>query len=138
MVDKTQLYDGESCGPGLVSLFVKLSVYFTYAAQEMPRLVPLTTNSSWSFLLQQDSGYPSVRVPLEHMTDGIPETDTVIYISVSFKDPNLNSGGGGGGGGDESDTLFTTSATLPSLNHLHRSAIIQHGENDKKYNNETE
>eukprot|EP00984_Skeletonema_dohrnii_P022907 scaffold12012_cov205-Skeletonema_dohrnii-CCMP3373.AAC.1 len=99
VVDKTQLYDGESCGPGL------------------------------------DSGYPSVRVPLEHMTDGIPETDTVIYISVSFKDPNLNSGGGGG---DESDTLFTTSATLPSLNHLHRSAIIQHDDNEKKYINETE
>jgi len=48
VVDKTQLYDGESCGPGLVSLFVKLSVYFTHAVHEMPCLVPLTTNSSWS------------------------------------------------------------------------------------------
>jgi hypothetical protein len=45
------------------------------------------------------------------MTDGIPETDTVIYISVSFS----------GGGGSETDSSFTDS-TLPSLNHLHRSS----------------
>ena len=82
----------------------------------------------------QDSGYPSVRVPMEHMTDGIPETDTVIYISVSFLDPST-----GGGGEDETDPLFTTSATLPSLNHLHRSAsIIHQDDNNKKYSNDTE
>ncbi|KAL7435663.1 hypothetical protein ACHAXH_005418 [Discostella pseudostelligera] len=31
-----------------------------------------------------DSGLPSVIVPEEHMTAGLAETDTVIYISVSF------------------------------------------------------
>jgi hypothetical protein len=36
--------------------------------------------------LYQDSGLPSVRVPEEHFTDGIPDTDTVIYVSVSFTD----------------------------------------------------
>eukprot|EP01082_Thalassiosira_pseudonana_P007413 g6405.t1 g6405 contig23:373932-377732(-) len=33
-----------------------------------------------------DSGLPSVKVPEEHMTDGLADTDTVIYISVSFTD----------------------------------------------------
>lgn len=75
------------------------------------------------------------------MTDGIPETDTVIYISVSFLDPIMNrtSGGGGGGGDDEADSLFSTSATLPSLNHLHRSAsMIRNGDSSLEYNNATE
>ncbi|KAL3801074.1 hypothetical protein HJC23_002367 [Cyclotella cryptica] len=31
-----------------------------------------------------DSGLPSVRVPQEHMKEGVSDTDTVIYISVSF------------------------------------------------------
>jgi hypothetical protein len=30
------------------------------------------------------SGMPSVRVPLEHMTEGLVDTDVVIYISISF------------------------------------------------------
>ena len=54
------------------------------------------------------------------MTEGIPETDTVIYISVSFLDPtNMNYGGDG----TDSSTTTLSSATLPSLYHVHRSAF---------------
>ncbi|KAL7447060.1 hypothetical protein ACHAXM_010731 [Skeletonema potamos] len=48
------------------------------------------------------------------MTDGIPETDTVIYISVSFMGPKNTNGGGGSGG--ESDSNDEESSTdTPSL-----------------------
>ncbi|KAL7481178.1 hypothetical protein ACHAW6_006859 [Cyclotella cf. meneghiniana] len=39
-----------------------------------------------------DSGLPSVRVPLEHMTEGVSDTDTVIYVSVSFTDKAMPPG----------------------------------------------
>ena len=48
IIDRSQLYDNQSCGPGL------------------------------------DSGLPSVKVPNEHMTIGLEDTDTVIYVSISF------------------------------------------------------
>ena len=48
IIDRSQLYDKQSCGPGL------------------------------------DSGLPSVKVPNEHMTIGLEDTDTVIYVSISF------------------------------------------------------
>jgi len=48
IIDRSQLYDSQSCGPGL------------------------------------DSGLPSVKIPNEHMTIGIEDTDTVIYVSISF------------------------------------------------------
>jgi len=48
IIDRSQLYDNQSCGPGL------------------------------------DSGLPSVKVPDEHMTIGLEDTDTVIYVSISF------------------------------------------------------
>jgi len=48
IIDRSQLYDNQSCGPGL------------------------------------DSGLPSVKIPNEHMTIGIEDTDTVIYVSISF------------------------------------------------------
>ena len=47
-VDKFQLYDNATCGPGL------------------------------------DSGYPSVPVPPSHFSDGIPDTDIVVYLSLGF------------------------------------------------------
>ena len=37
-------------------------------------------------IFHQDSGHPSVRVPQEHMSEGLSDTDTVIYISVTFTD----------------------------------------------------
>ena len=50
------------------------------------------------------------------MVDGIPDTDTVVYISVSFVDHNIYNEAG-----NETDSFLTTGATLPSLNHMHRS-----------------
>ena len=47
VVDRAQLFDGISCGPGV------------------------------------DSGFPSPLVPEDHMENGIPNTDLVIYISIS-------------------------------------------------------
>jgi hypothetical protein len=35
-----------------------------------------------------DSGLPSIRVPLQHITDGIPETDMIVYLSLGFSLPN--------------------------------------------------
>jgi len=32
----------------------------------------------------RNSGLPSIRVPLQHLTDGIPETDMIIYLSLGF------------------------------------------------------
>eukprot|EP00594_Rhizosolenia_setigera_P015274 CAMPEP_0178973084 /NCGR_PEP_ID=MMETSP0789-20121207/21487_1 /TAXON_ID=3005 /ORGANISM="Rhizosolenia setigera, Strain CCMP 1694" /LENGTH=1065 /DNA_ID=CAMNT_0020660833 /DNA_START=23 /DNA_END=3220 /DNA_ORIENTATION=+ len=52
VVDKTQLFDQMSCGPGL------------------------------------ESGMPSPLVPPEHMTEGIPDTDLVVYVSLSFLKDN--------------------------------------------------
>ena len=37
-----------------------------------------------------DSGLPSIRVPLRHMTEGIPETDMIVYLSLGFTIPNGN------------------------------------------------
>merc|ERR1719253_803910 len=57
-----------------------------------------------------DSGLPSVRVPREHMTDGLVDTDAVIYLSVSFSDK-------------ANQALTTTESTeepFPVLYHLHR------------------
>lgn len=48
IVDKSQLYDGRSCGPGV------------------------------------GSGFPSPIVPQEHLSDGVQNTDLVVYISISF------------------------------------------------------
>lgn len=47
-IDRSQLYDGESCGPGI------------------------------------ESGLPSVVVPLEHLEDGILDTDLMVYLNVGF------------------------------------------------------
>ena len=47
-VDKEQLFDGVSCGPGL------------------------------------DSGLPSVPVPSDHLTVGVPDTDMILYVSLGF------------------------------------------------------
>ena len=47
-VDASQLYDGETCGPGI------------------------------------HSGFPSVPVPLPHLKEGIPDTDVLVYLSLSF------------------------------------------------------
>jgi len=35
-----------------------------------------------------DSGLPSIRVPFQHTTEGIPETDMIIYLSLGFPVPN--------------------------------------------------
>ncbi|KAL9188965.1 hypothetical protein ACHAXT_011455 [Thalassiosira profunda] len=68
-----------------------------------------------------DSGLPSVRVPTEHMTQGLEDTDAVIYVSVAFADQ-------GGSlvstapeedpeeGGEESEDKLAT------LYHLHSGA----------------
>ena len=48
-IDKYQLYDDISCGPGVFS------------------------------------GFPSVVVPIDHIEDGIGETDLMIYVSVGFR-----------------------------------------------------
>ena len=54
-VEKTQLYDEKSCGPGI------------------------------------GSGFPSPLVPEEHLNVGIPDTDLVVYISVSrFRSAETN------------------------------------------------
>jgi Leishmanolysin len=47
-VDRSQLFDNQTCGPGL------------------------------------DSGLPSPKVPQYHMTEGIPETDLILYLSIGF------------------------------------------------------
>jgi hypothetical protein len=47
-VDVNQLFDGQTCGPGL------------------------------------DSGLPSIKVPVEHLTTGIPDTDLLVYLSLGF------------------------------------------------------
>lgn len=47
-VDKHQLFDNETCGPGM------------------------------------DSGLPSPKVPPRHLTEGIPDTDMVLYLSIGF------------------------------------------------------
>jgi Leishmanolysin len=67
-VDVNQLYDGETCGPGV------------------------------------DSGLPSVKVPLEHLTVGIPDTDMIVYLSVGFVL--------GGGGANFSRSNSTTNSSL--------------------------
>jgi len=59
------------------------------------------------------SGLPSVRVPREHMTDGLADTDTVVYISVSFADKS-----------DPEPPVDpqSTQSTHHGLYHLHRGA----------------
>ena len=47
-IDLNQLYDGESCGPGV------------------------------------HSGLPSVVVPPDHISNGIPDTDLLVYLSIGF------------------------------------------------------
>jgi len=37
-----------------------------------------------------DSGLPSVPVPRNHLTLGIPDTDTIIYLSLGFSDRRFN------------------------------------------------
>ena len=54
-VDKLQLLDGQTCGPG------------------------------------KDSGLPSILVPLEHITEGIPDTDMLVYLSLGFTSPPFTS-----------------------------------------------
>jgi hypothetical protein len=34
-----------------------------------------------------DSGLPSIQVPLSHLTEGIPDTDMIVYLSVGFVVP---------------------------------------------------
>mmetsp|Transcript_27092 Transcript_27092/g.48877 ORF Transcript_27092/g.48877 Transcript_27092/m.48877 type:complete len:1218 (-) Transcript_27092:184-3837(-) len=77
-----------------------------------------------------DSGLPSVRVPQEHMTDGLADTDTVIYISVFFV--------------ENAEPVSTTApksteSPLHSLYHLHRGASgpTYGGSTRRKGNNET-
>lgn len=47
-VDERQLFDNQTCGPGL------------------------------------DSGLPSPRVPSYHLKEGVPDTDMILYVSISF------------------------------------------------------
>ena len=47
-VDERQLFDNQTCGPGL------------------------------------DSGLPSPKVPSYHLKEGVPDTDMILYVSVSF------------------------------------------------------
>ena len=38
-----------------------------------------------------DSGLPSIRVPIQHTTEGIPETDMIVYLSLGFTErTNVN------------------------------------------------
>jgi hypothetical protein len=37
-----------------------------------------------------DSGLPSIRVPLTHLNEGIPDTDMIVYLSLGFVEPRLN------------------------------------------------
>ncbi|KAL7548932.1 hypothetical protein ACHAWF_012199 [Thalassiosira exigua] len=60
----------------------------------------------------KDSGLPSVRVPTEHLTEGLGDTDAVIYISVSFTDEVK----------PVPVVAAESSSTVPSLYHLHRGA----------------
>jgi hypothetical protein len=48
-----------------------------------------------------DSGLPSIRVPLQHLNEGIPETDMIVYLSLGFPVPN----------GDDDDNDNETNAT---------------------------
>lgn len=37
-----------------------------------------------------DSGLPSIRVPLSHLNEGIPDTDMIVYLSLGFVEPRVN------------------------------------------------
>ena len=39
----------------------------------------------------KDSGLPSIKVPIQHITDGIPETDMIVYLSLGFAISTYNS-----------------------------------------------
>jgi hypothetical protein len=41
----------------------------------------------------KDSGLPSILVPLEHLTEGIPDTDMIVYLSLGFTTPPVNTAG---------------------------------------------
>ncbi|KAL3807709.1 hypothetical protein ACHAXA_005722 [Cyclostephanos tholiformis] len=91
VVDKSQLYDGVSCGPGL------------------------------------DSGMPSVRVPIEHMTSGLEDTDAVIYVSVSFSSSAAAESFSNSAESTISSAAFLESTDAPSSTssnfyYLHRGA----------------
>ena len=88
VVDKSQLYDGVSCGPGL------------------------------------DSGMPSVRVPVEHLTSGLADTDAVIYVSVSFTSTVAETFVNVVESAISTASLGSTDATSTSSNsyHLHRGS----------------
>lgn len=59
-----------------------------------------------------DSGMPSVRVPLEHMTEGLVDTDVVIYISISFTNTNNESNS------FLDNTAAAAAATVSPIYHL--------------------
>jgi hypothetical protein len=69
----------------------------------------------------RDSGLPSIRVPLGHLTEGIPDTDMIVYLSLGFVIPRngsntTNSTTDGGGESDEGavDTSRRWSNRYPS------------------------
>ena len=53
-VDKFQLFDNQTCGPGL------------------------------------DSGLPSPKIPSYHLTEGLTDTDMILYLSIGFNPDVLN------------------------------------------------
>ena len=38
----------------------------------------------------KDSGLPSIRVPVTHLIDGIPDTDMIVYLSIGLSIPQTN------------------------------------------------
>jgi hypothetical protein len=41
----------------------------------------------------KDTGLPSILVPLEHLTEGIPDTDIIVYLSLGFTSPSVDATG---------------------------------------------
>jgi len=59
-----------------------------------------------------DSGLPSIRVPHEHMTEGIPGTDMIVYLSLGFTVPNAEDKEYSSN--NETDTTNYTATNWPS------------------------
>jgi hypothetical protein len=67
----------------------------------------------------KDSGLPSILVPLEHLTEGIPDTDMLVYLSLGFTSPSVNTTGtsapAASATADLNETAFDgINATLPA------------------------
>ena len=54
-----------------------------------------------------DSGLPSIRVPLQHITDGIPDTDMIVYLSLGFSLPD----------DDNNETAYLSSSMYDAANN---------------------